>query len=318
MNSGKLKEIIDQLEQGIKELMESDKYKEWLNVISCFHNYSNRNTILIALQNPYATKVAGYAAWKKMNRNVKKGEKGIKIIAPCPVKVVKESQVFDAMGKPKLDEDGKPIITKKEGQIMYFKPVSVFDISQTEGDELPVIAKDITGDVENFEAFSAALESVSPVPIIFKEIPGEANGYYDSRTQMIAIKKNMSERQTVKTMIHEITHSKLHKDKKDDKDKNTKEIEAESVAYTVCKHYGLDTSEYSFGYVASWSKEKEMEELKNSLETIRNTASDIITDVDKYFKEISKTRNEEQEQSKKINKEKEVALMQPKRKSKTR
>ncbi|MCC2130097.1 ssDNA-binding domain-containing protein [Oscillospiraceae bacterium CLA-AA-H272] len=303
----KLKEITDRLEQGITELFDSERYKEYLRVMSKFHNYSFNNTLLIAMQKPDASLIAGFTAWKnQFQRNVKKGEKGIKIIAPSPFKIKQETEKIDPQTqKPVIGRDGKPVTEEKEITIPAYKVVSVFDVSQTEGKELPDIAVDaLTGDVEQYSDFFAALEKTSPVPIGFEKIEGGAHGYYHLEDKRIALDEGMSELQTLKTAIHEIAHAKLHdidlnapKDEQQPRvDRRTREVEAESVAYTVCQHYGLDTSDYSFGYVAGWSSGRELAELKSSLETIRSAAADIINSIDGHIAQIQKEQTAEQEQ----------------------
>ena len=300
----KLKEITDRLEQGITELFDSERYKEYLRVMSKFHNYSFNNTLLIAMQKPDASLVAGFTAWKnQFQRNVKKGEKGIKIIAPSPFKIKQETEKIDPQTqKPMIGRDGKPVTEEKEITIPAYKVVSVFDVSQTEGKELPDIAVDaLTGDVEQYSDFFAALEKTSPVPIGFEKIEGGAHGYYHLEDKRIALDEDMSELQTLKTAIHEIAHAKLHdidlnapKDEQQPRvDRRTREVEAESVAYTVCQHYGLDTSDYSFGYVAGWSSGRELAELKSSLETIRSAAADIINSIDGHIAELQKQHEAE-------------------------
>ena len=300
----KLKEITDRLEQGITELFDSERYKEYLRVMSKFHNYSFNNTLLIAMQKPDASLIAGFTAWKnQFQRNVKKGEKGIKIIAPSPFKIKQETEKIDPQTqKPVIGRDGKPVTEEKEITIPAYKVVSVFDVSQTEGKELPDIAVDaLTGDVEQYSDFFAALEKTSPVPIGFEKIEGGAHGYYHLEDKRIALDEGMSELQTLKTAIHEIAHAKLHdidlnapKDEQQPRvDRRTREVEAESVAYTVCQHYGLDTSDYSFGYVAGWSSGRELAELKSSLETIRSAAADIINSIDGHIAELQKQREAE-------------------------
>ena len=301
----KLKEITDRLEQGIAELFDSERYKEYLKVMSKFHNYSFRNTVLIAMQKPDASLVAGFSAWKNnFERNVMKGQKGIKIIAPSPYKIKQEMQKIDPhTQKPIIGKDGKPVTEEKEVTIPAYKVVSVFDVSQTEGKELPDIAVDeLTGDVDRYKDFFAALEKTSPVPIAFENIEGGSHGYYHLEDKRIAINEGMSELQTLKTAIHEIAHAKLHdidlnapKDEQQPHvDRRTREVEAESVAYTVCQHYGLDTSDYSFGYVAGWSSGRELSELKSSLETIRSAAAEIINSIDANFAELQKAQDKEQ------------------------
>ena len=301
----KLKEITDRLEQGIAELFDSERYKEYLKVMSKFHNYSFRNTVLIAMQKPDASLVAGFSAWKNnFERNVMKGQKGIKIIAPSPYKIKQEMQKIDPhTQKPITGKDGKPVTEEKEVTIPAYKVVSVFDVSQTEGKELPDIAVDeLTGDVDRYKDFFAALEKTSPVPIAFENIEGGSHGYYHLEDKRIAINEGMSELQTLKTAIHEIAHAKLHdidlnapKDEQQPHvDRRTREVEAESVAYTVCQHYGLDTSDYSFGYVAGWSSGRELSELKSSLETIRSAAAEIINSIDENLAELQKAQDKEQ------------------------
>ena len=301
----KLKEITDRLEQGIAELFDSERYREYLKVMSKFHNYSFRNTVLIAMQKPDASLLAGFSAWKNnFERNVMRGQKGIKIIAPSPYKIKQEMQKIDPhTQKPIIGKDGKPVTEEKEVTIPAYKVVSVFDVSQTEGKELPDIAVDeLTGDVDRYKDFFAALEKTSPVPIAFENIEGGSHGYYHLEDKRIAINEGMSELQTLKTAIHEIAHAKLHdidlnapKDEQQPHvDRRTREVEAESVAYTVCQHYGLDTSDYSFGYVAGWSSGRELSELKSSLETIRSAAAEIINSIDANFAELQKAQDKEQ------------------------
>ena len=300
----KLKEITDRLEQGITELFDSERYKEYLRVMSKFHNYSFNNTLLIAMQKPDASLIAGFSAWKNnFGRNVMKGQKGIKILAPSPFKIKKEMEKIDPQTqKAIIGKDGKPVTEEKEITIPAFKVVSVFDVSQTEGKELPNIAVDtLTGNVELYEDFFKALKETSPVPIAFEKIEGGAHGYYHLEDKRIAIDEGMSELQTIKTAIHEIAHAKLHDidltspmDGQNRVDRRTREVEAESVAYTVCQHYGLDTSDYSFGYVAGWSSGRELAELKSSLETIRSAAAEIINSIDGKLAEIQKAQDKEQ------------------------
>ena len=301
----KLKEITDRLEQGIMELFDSERYKEYLRVMSKFHNYSFNNTLLIAMQKSDASLIAGFNAWKNnFGRNVMKGQKGIKIIAPSPFKIKQEMEKIDPhTQKPVIGKDGKPVTEEKEITIPAYKVVSVFDVSQTEGRELPDIAVDeLTGDVDRYKDFFAALEKTSPVPIGFEKIEGGAHGYYHLEDKRIAIDEGMSELQTLKTAIHEIAHAKLHdidlnapKDEQPRVDRRTREVEAESVAYTVCQHYGLDTSDYSFGYVAGWSSGRELSELKSSLETIRSAAAEIINSIDGHIAELQKEQAQTQD-----------------------
>lgn len=306
----RIRELTDRLEKGIKELLEGDKFKNYLNTMSKFHDYSFNNTMLIAMQKPDATLVAGFNSWKnKFQRNVNRGEKGIQIFAPAPYKIRKEQTKMDKdTGLPVLDKNGKPVTEEVEVKIPAFKVVSVFDVSQTSGKELPTLGADeLKGDVKDFEKFFDALKSIAPVPVNFEEIKGGAKGYFDKEKNIIAINEGMSETQTVKTAIHEITHSLLHNrnltvsDLDKPKDRNTEEVEAESVAYTVCQHFGIDTSEYSFAYVASWGSGKDVPELKASLETIRATANDIINKLEDMLlgrqKEQVQDKAQVQEQS---------------------
>ena len=294
----RMKEITDRLETGIQELFESERYKAYLTTMSKFHSYSFNNTLLIAMQGGQL--VAGYNKWRdNFHRNVKKGEKAIKILAPAPFKAKKEVQKLDAQGRPVMGKDGKPVTEVQEIQVPAFKIVSVFDVSQTEGEPLPSIGvEELTGSVERYGEFFKALEQTSPVPIGFEDIPGGSHGYYHLTEKRIAIQAAMSELQTLKTAIHEIAHSKLHAidpeapaiEQADRPDSRTREVQAESVAYAVCQHYGLDTSDYSFGYVAGWSSGKELKELKASLETIRATAHELITTIDGHLAQLQKER----------------------------
>ena len=300
----RMKEITDRLETGIQELFESERYKAYLTTMSKFHSYSFNNTLLIAMQGGQL--VAGYNKWRDdFHRNVKKGEKAIKILAPAPFKAKKEVQKLDAQGRPVMGKDGKPVTEVQEIQVPAFKIVSVFDVSQTEGEPLPSIGvEELTGSVERYGEFFKALEQTSPVPIGFEDIPGGSHGYYHLTGKRIAIQEGMSELQTLKTAIHEIAHSKLHAidpeapaiEQADRPDSRTREVQAESVAYAVCQHYGLDTSDYSFGYVAGWSSGKDLKELKASLETIRATAHELITTIDGHLAQLQKERQAQQEQ----------------------
>ena len=300
----RMKEITDRLETGIQELFESERYKAYLTTMSKFHSYSFNNTLLIAMQGGQL--VAGYNKWRDdFHRNVKKGEKAIKILAPAPFKAKKEVQKLDAQGRPVMGKDGKPVTEVQEIQVPAFKIVSVFDVSQTEGEPLPSIGvEELTGSVERYGEFFKALEQTSPVPIGFENIPGGSHGYYHLTEKRIAIQEGMSELQTLKTAIHEIAHSKLHAidpeapaiEQADRPDSRTREVQAESVAYAVCQHYGLDTSDYSFGYVAGWSSGKDLKELKASLETIRATAHELITTIDGHLAQLQKERQAQQEQ----------------------
>ena len=300
----KVKEITARLEQGVQAIFDSDRYKEFLTAMSKFHDYSLNNTILIAMQG--GNLVMGFRQWEKeFDRHVKKGEKGIKIFAPAPYKVKKLVDKIDPeTRKPMLDREGKAIKEEKEITVPAFKVITVFDISQTEGKEFPDLSvKPLLADVEQYEDFFAALEKASPVPIAFEQITNGANGYFSLTDKRIAIKEGVSELQAVKTAIHEIAHAKLHDvdlnappEQQNRVDRHTREVEAESVAYTVCQHFGLDTSDYSFGYVAGWSSGKEMTELKASLETIQTTAKELITEIEGHFTELQQQRQAEQEQ----------------------
>jgi antirestriction protein ArdC/predicted nucleotidyltransferase len=302
-----LKEITDRLEQGIMEVFESEKYKEYLNTMSKFYNYSFNNTMLIAMQKPDATLIAGYKAWpNKFERHVRRGEKGIRIIAPAPVTVKEELEKLDPVTQePMLDEHGNPVMEEVEIRMPNFKVISVFDVSQTEGKELPdLVVDELTGDVEQYDSFMQALTEVSPVPIGYEEIPDGAKGYYHLEERRIALQEGMSQIQNSKTAIHEIAHATLHDidlnnptlDMEGRKDRKTKEVEAESIAYAVCQHYGIDTSEYSFGYVAGWSSDKELKELKSSLETIRKTSATLINTIDERMAELQLAKEQEVEQ----------------------
>ena len=301
-SADRMKEITDRLETGIQELFESERYKAYLTSMAKFHSYSFNNTLLIAMQGGQL--VAGYNKWRdEFHRHVKKDEKGIKILAPAPYKVKKEVPKLDEQGQPVMDKDGNPVTEKKEIQVPAFKIVSVFDVSQTEGEPLPSIGVDeLAGSVEQYEDFFKALEQTSPVPMAFEDIPGGSHGYYHLTEKRIAIQENMSELQTLKTAIHEIAHAKLHAidpetpvtEQADRPDSRTREVQAESVAYAVCQHYGLDTSDYSFGYVAGWSSGKDLKELRASLETIRATAHELITTIDGHLAELQQQRQVQQ------------------------
>ena len=292
----RMKEITNRLETGIQQLFDSDRYKAYLTTMAKFHNYSFNNTLLIAMQGGQL--VAGFNKWKDtFHRTVKKGEKGIKILAPAPYKVKQKMEKLDEQGKPILDKDGKLLTEEKTVQIPAFKVVSVFDVSQTEGEPLPSIAvNELSGSVQDYQDFFKALEQASPVPIGFEDIEGGAHGYFHLLDNRIAIQEGMSQLQTIKTAIHEIAHAKLHAIDPNDPeqtnrpDSRTREVQAESVAYAVCQHYGLDTSEYSFGYVAGWSSGRELAELKASLEVIRSTAHELISALDEHLAELRQQR----------------------------
>ena len=354
-NRERLQEITAGIEQGIKELFESDKYRRYLSVMSRFHRYSVNNTMLIYMQRPDATLVAGYNKWKnQFERHVKRGEHGITIIAPTPYKKKIEEQKLDPDTKaPMLDKDGKVIMEEKEIEIPLFRPVKVFDISQTDGKPLPELAASLSGNVQNYEVFMEALRRSAPVPIEFEPMDANMDGYFSSDQQRIAIREGMSEVQTVSAAVHETAHSKLHDPKRAEpeptwkvvmvsdggtkrdfsqgfateaeaeqfaadadwrfvdenqfewrleveedhsaevqaaKDRHTEEVQAESISYAVCQYYGIQTGENSFGYIASWSQGKELKELRASLEVINKTAGELISDIDRHYKEICKER----------------------------
>lgn len=274
--------IMQSLESGVEELFTSNRYQEFLKTMAKFHNYSFNNTMLIAMQRPDATLVTSYKNWQSMGRQVMKGEKGITIIAPAPYKKMKEKEVLDENQRPIMGTDGKPKTEKVEVTVPHFKAVTVFDIAQTSGEPIQTLAPELlTAAVQDFDSFMQAIRKISPVPIRFDEIDGNANGYYHNADKEIVIKKGLSESQTLKTAIHETAHAKLH-DKEImeslgvEKDRLTKEVEAESVAYCVCSSFGLDTSDYSFPYIAGWSSSREMKEMKASMDVIRKTAGEMI------------------------------------------
>lgn len=307
----RMREIVDSIENGIKELFESDKYRQYLSTMSRFHRYSVNNTMLIYMQRTDATHVAGFNKWRdQFGRNVLKGEKGIRIIAPTPYKKkVEEIKTDPETNAPVLDADGKAIIEEKEIRIPMFKVVSVFDVSQTSGKPLPQLAADLSGNVQQYEVFMEALRRASPVPMEIKPVARDTDGFFSIKAQSITIRAGMSEVQTVCAAVHEIAHAKLHDyehmtELADDgetilvpgeKSRNTEEVEAESISYAVCQYYGIETGENSFGYIATWSKGKELKELRASLETINKTASELITDIDRHFAEICKERGIDRE-----------------------
>ena len=302
----RVQELTDKLEQGLQDLFNSDSYRNYLSTMSKFHNYSFNNTLLIAMQKPDATLVAGYKAWQKnFERHVNKGEKAIRILAPAPYKIKEERDKIDPVTQELLlDKDGNPQKEEVEITIPAFRAVSVFDVSQTDGKPIPELAaKELLSDVEGYQDMIRAVEAISPVPIELEEIAGDSKGYYDREAKRIAVQENMSESQTLKTMIHEVAHSKLHskeveQDEQMRKDRNTKEVEAESVAYTVCQHFGIDTSDYSFGYIAGWSSGRDTKELRSSMDTIRRTASELITGIEEQLQELQRNREVSQEQTK--------------------
>lgn len=297
-----MKEITEKLEQGVKELFTSEMYTDYLKAMSQFHNYSFNNTVLIAMQKPDATLVAGYQAWqKKFNRHVKRGEKAIQIIAPVPIREKQEMEKIDPVTQePVLRPDGQPETEELEVVIPRFRITSVFDVSQTDGDPLPELATpELMGSVENFTQFMKAIEEVSPVPVRFDEIESEAKGYYDNEKKEIVIQEGMSESQTMKTAVHEVTHAKLHdrelmEELGEKKGQMTREVEAESVAYTVCQYFGLDTSDYSFPYIAGWSSSIDMKELRLSMDTIRKTAGEFIEHMTKVLQELMQNQPEKE------------------------
>ena len=298
-----IKKLTDQIEAGIKALFQSgdlEKYQAYLRTMSHFHHYSVNNQMLIFSQCPHATLVAGYQKWQnQFSRHVLRGEKGISILAPTPYKIKVEKEKLDPDTKlPLLDADGNTITEEKEVQIPMFRPVKVFDVSQTDGKPLPERVQspvaELTGNVEHYEAFMEALRRVSPVPIEMKPLSNDLDGFFSPSKQSITLRAGMSEVQTVCAAVHEIAHSKLHDYAKQQdshpKDSSTEEIEAESIAYTVCAYFGIETSANSFGYVATWSKDKDLKAFKDSLDTIRKTSSELISGVEQQFKEICKER----------------------------
>ena len=305
-NRERLQQITAGIEQGIKELFESEKYMRYLSVMSRFHRYSVNNTMLIYMQKPDATLVAGYNKWKnQFERHVKKGEHGITIIAPTPFKKKIEEQKLDPDTKaPILDAEGKAVMEEREVEIPMFRPVKVFDVSQTDGKPLPELASSLSGNVQNYEAFMEALRRSAPVPLSVEPMAANMDGYFSPDQQRIAIRAGMSEVQTVSAAVHEIAHSKLHnyakaqeeaaragdKEPPKKKDRNTEEVEAESISYAVCQYYGIQTGENSFGYIANWSQGKELPELRASLETINKSAGELIADIDRHYKVICKER----------------------------
>ena len=298
-----IKKLTDQIEAGIKALFKSgdlEKYQAYLRTMSHFHHYSVNNQMLIFSQCPHATLVAGYQKWQnQFSRHVLRGEKGISILAPTPYKIKVEKEKLDPDTKlPLLDADGNTITEEKEVQIPMFRPVKVFDVSQTDGKPLPERVQspvaELTGNVEHYEAFMEALRRVSPVPIEMKPLSNDLDGFFSPSKQSITLRDGMSEVQTVCAAVHEIAHSKLHNYAKQPgsqpKDSSTEEIEAESIAYTVCAYFGIETSANSFGYVATWSTDKDLKAFKDSLDTIRKTSSELISGVEQQFKEICKER----------------------------
>ena len=305
-NKERIKEITAGIEKGIMELFESDRYRNYLTTMSRFHKYSLNNVMLIHAQRPNATLVAGFSKWKNsFGRHVKKGEKGIQILAPTPYKIKVDKEKLDPDTKlPMLDDEGKPITEEKEVTIPMFKVVSVFDVSQTDGKPLPQISFSLTGDVAQYEVFMEALRRTSQVPITIEPMEPGMDGYFHLEKQAIFLREGMSQVQTVCAAIHEMAHSRLHNYEKmtelaDDgetilvpgeKDRNTEEVEAESISYAVCQYFGIETADNSFGYIASWSQGKELKELRASLETINKTSSELISGIEQHYREICKEK----------------------------
>ena len=295
-----MEEITSKLEKGVKDIFDGANYQQYLNFCAKLPRYSVNNQILIMMQKPDATMCQSFTNWKEVNRHVRKGEKGIRILAPAPYKMQKEQEKVDASGKTILDKDGEPVKETVEVTINAFKPVSTFDVSQTEGEPIPSPGVDeLTGSVEGYETLLAAIKEVVPVPISFEQIDSGAKGFYHLEENRIVVQEGMSEAQTVKTLLHEASHQTLHSKEVMDsagekKSKNQKETEAESVAYVVCQHYGIDTSDYSFPYVATWSADKEVPEIKESLDTIRRTASELIVKIDEKVQTLSTVKEMDQ------------------------
>ena len=298
-----LHQITDKLEKGVKDVFQSDKYKQFLNVMAKFPRYSVNNTMLIMMQRPDAQLCQSFTGWKQMGRYVKKGEKGISILAPAPYKIEREQTKLDEKGRPVFDADGEPVKEKVEVTIRAFKVVKTFDLSQTDGKELPTIGpSELVGNIEGYPKLLQALQEISPVPVSFELIDGDAKGFYHLEDKKIVVQDGMSEVQTIKTLLHEMAHQKLH-DKDNvpeakDISRNGKEVEAESVAYVVCQHYGINTSDYSFSYVAGWTEGKETPELKASLDKIRQTASEFIYQIDQKMEVLMADKDQVQESAK--------------------
>lgn len=298
-----LHQITDKLEKGVKDVFQSDKYKQFLNVMAKFPRYSVNNSMLIMMQRPDAQLCQSFTGWKQMGRYVKKGEKGISILAPAPYKIEREQTKLDEKGRPVFDADGEPVKEKVEVTIRAFKVVKTFDLSQTDGKELPTIGpSELVGNIEGYPKLLQALQEISPVPVSFELIDGDAKGFYHLEDKKIVVQDGMSEVQTIKTLLHEMAHEKLH-DKDNvpeakDISRNGKEVEAESVAYVVCQHYGINTSDYSFSYVAGWTEGKETPELKASLDKIRQTASEFIYQIDQKMEVLMADKDQVQESAK--------------------
>ncbi len=292
-----MEEMGKKLENGVKDIFKSENFKKYLDFCAKLPRYSVNNQILIMLQKPEATMCQSYSGWKDMNRFVRKGEKGIRIMAPSPFKMQKEQEKTDQAGKPILDKDGEPVKETVEVTVQAFKPVSTFDVSQTDGEPVPVPGvSELTAAVEGYENLLTAIKDVVPVPISFEQIDSGAKGYFHLEENRIVVQEGMSEAQTVKTLLHEASHQALHSREAMEKNgekktQNQRETEAESVAYVVCQHYGIDTSEYSFPYVATWSADKEVPELKASLDTIRRTAADLIVKIDEKMQDLTKVED---------------------------
>lgn len=297
-----MEQLLKKLEDGLKNFINDDRYRDYLNAMSKFHNYSARNILLILHQNPNATRIASYDTWKKLGRQVQVGSKGLNIFVP----IIKNHEVIrpkinPITKKPIFGEDGKEITEKITNKYLTFSKRSVFDISQTKGKELPKLANELSGDIENNDLFLKSLFSISKAPIVFEEINSSyTKGYYDRLKNKIVIKKGMSQKQTIKTLVHEMAHSEIHNLNNDEKTRATKEVEAESIAYLVCQNYSIDTSDYSFGYITSWRKSKDSTTINNSLEQIKTTSSDLIKRLDEKQNELmllrkKKLKNREME-----------------------
>lgn len=310
----KVKAAVEKLESGIKDVFSSGRYAEYLSAMSRFHKYSYGNILMIMMQKPDASAVASYGTWKKeFSRQVKKGETGIQIFAPCPYKKwVEQEKIDPATNAPILGADGKAVTERVQTTAQKFKIVYVFDVSQTEGKELPSLGSSaLSGNVEQYETMIERLKNLSPVPVAFEDFSKNAHGYFSKLEQRIVVKAGLSEVQTVKTLVHEIAHAKLHNnldalETVSTKDRAVKEIEAESVAYIVCQHLGIDTADYSFGYVAGWGRSRALDELKNSLSTIHSTAVDIIDSISEESRETAPPAKEKAERRHKTSQIKQV------------
>ena len=297
----KMSEIQERLMKGTKEIYESGKWAEYISVMSKFPNYSINNCILIASQCPHASYVCGYKKWNEFNRNVVKGESGIMIFAPIKGKVEVEEPKFDERNQPVLNDDGTQTTERVTREYKSFRPCYVFDLSQTEGDPLPSLTTRLEAGVEDYEKLKEVLISISPVPVSFEEVPGSANGFYSPTEMRIVVQEGMPELQTIKTMLHEIAHATYGHGSKEDKwDKQSKEIQAESAAFWVAGMLGLDTGDYSFGYITGWSKDREVSELKENLELIKNTANELVTKIDEKLAELESKQEMPEESETKI------------------